>query len=110
MSEISYLDVSYLFKRKIVEKLMSTFQSELSALMGDAGYKGLKPEHQMFAISELTHWWSLWFQQVPEPSKEISNDFCSVSLDEIDAEDVRAVNPKAIDWYAYLLALPLRKD
>lgn len=110
MSSSSFMDVSFLFKRKIIGKLMSVFQSELSALMADAGYIALKPEEQMFAISELTHWWSLWFQQVPDPSREISNDFFSVNPSEVDFEDIHAVNPKAVDWYAYLLSLSLRKS
>lgn len=78
----NYLDVSFLFKRKLIEKLMGQFQKELSALMEDAGYKTLKPEEQMFAISELTHWWSLWFQKIPDPMKEVTNDFQDVKVDE----------------------------
>jgi len=110
MSSISYLDVSYMFKRKIIAKLMSTFQVELSALMEDAGYKALKPEEQMFAISELTHWWSLWFQQVPEPSREITNDFCNVVPDDLSTEDMQElINPKVVNWYAYLLQNAVRQ-
>ena len=97
------MDVSYLFKRKLIDELMVHFQSELSALMIDAGYKQLSPEDQMLAISELTHWWSLWFQKIPDPSKEISSDFQDVNLEALSLSELNEMHPHHLTWYSYLL-------
>lgn len=88
MSSPNFLDVSYLFKRKLIEKLMSHFQLELSNLTNDSGYKALTPEGQMLALSELTHWWSLWFQKIPSPSRG------AFELDEFI--DVDVTGPSAV--------------
>jgi hypothetical protein len=103
VSNPSFLDVSYLFKRKLIDKLMSQFQVELSGLINDAGYKELKPEQQMLAISELTHWWSTWFQRIPDPAIESNNDFLSVESD-VKSENYE-MSPKEFNWYNYLLYL-----
>ncbi len=82
---------------------MTQFQTQLSGLMSDAGYKSLKPEEQMFAISELTHWWSLWFSRIPEPSRELTNDFLSVEQADFENVNLAEINPKEFNWYAYLM-------
>jgi hypothetical protein len=105
MSEPTYMDVSVLFKLKLVDRLMSEFQLQLKALMDDPQYKQLKPDKQMFAISELTHWWSIWFQKIPAPADEASLDFLKVDPSEIDPQNLEAINPKEMNWYAYLLSL-----
>ncbi len=103
MSSHTFLDVSYLFKRKLIDKLMLQFQTELSALIADSGYKELSPEQQMLAISELTHWWSTWFQRIPDPKKESYNDFEQVSPD--TQAEMYEISPKEFNWYNYLLWL-----
>lgn len=100
----TFSDVSFLFKRKLVEKLMAQFQVELTALMNDAGYKSLPPEQQMFAISELTHWWSSWFLRMPDPSLDHSDDYSMVSASDVDSSSL-IVNKREFNWYAYLLSL-----